>query len=339
MPTPTEAQVVSALDDLGYAATKAQFINALENADLLQPVSGHRYAERLLFAPPALSNPIVVNLGTGYQGDPSGASTNTDINFIPSESPRVGGFNLTTGRNVRQIGGRVDYNPSGGSRAHQWYGLSGSAYFEGIAVNLIRQPSDCFSAGGGSGTNPDIYIQNCWGDGLRGDNAGLHPDFLQLGQPIRSLYSHRTTFTTNYQGMFLSAQAAITGEIIIVESNAHCLENAAPNSGYGSAYWFSDSIDQWNNTSHPITVRDVWIAPGPDRTVRDRVTCYAPGYEAGRGVYSSDNISPFVWYPDLYPRLSDGAGGPAKFREGTPPGGDFCPEASVGVGYASPGYR
>ncbi|GGO96618.1 hypothetical protein [Stakelama pacifica] len=332
---PTEAIIAPAFND---GDSKEQILTALENAGVIRPPAVP-YRNRLLFSPPALSNPITVNLPTGFQGDPAGSSTSTDILFIAPGVPRISGFNLTKGRNVRQIGGRVDYNPGSGSRAMQWAGISESVFIEGIAINLIRRPSDAFSAGGGGSLRPDVYLQNCWCNGLRGENAGLHPDFFQLSYPLRNLFSYKTTFTTNYQGFFVPPQSEITGDIHIIKSNAYCLDNTAENSGYGSAYWFSDTVDQWNNTSHKIICRDIYVAPGTDRTVRDRISIYAPGYEDGRGVLSADDGGSFVWYPDLYPRLSDGRGNPAKFREGTPPGGDYCMETDVGVGYNSPGYR
>ncbi|GGO95078.1 hypothetical protein [Stakelama pacifica] len=327
---------MEALEAIAEATTVESGLRAI---GILPGTGGAPYRNRLMYRPPALSAPITTILPAGYQGDPAGASTATDLLFLAPAIPRVSGFNLTKGRNVRLIGGRIDYNPGTGSRAIQWAGISESIFIEGVAVNLIRRPSDAFSAGGGAGLYPDVYLQNCWCNGLRGENATLHPDFFQLSYPIRNFYSHKTTFTTNYQGFFLAAQSAITGNLVIDESNAYCLDNTAADSGYASAYWFSDSVDQWNNTSHKIVCRKIYVAPGTDRTVRDRVTIYAPGYPDGRGVLSSDEQGQFVWYPDLYPRLSDGRGNPAKFREGTPPGGDYCRENDVGSGYGSPGYR
>jgi hypothetical protein len=268
-----------------------------------------------------------------------GASTR-DQQFLPNAASRNSGFNITRGRRVEMVGGRIDYNPGSGSRAVQWYGLSDSGFIEGVYANIIRNPSDAFSMGGGPDLTPDIYLQNCYATGLTGENAGIHPDILQLGQPVRNVCVDRITGSTNYQGLFFAPQAAVTGDIYVSRCNIYMVDNAAPSSGFSSAYWFSDSEAQWNNTSHQIICDELYVSPGTNRNPRDRVSIYSPQYPDGRGTLGTDAIGEYVWYPNLFPRLRTSFDEPPKFRRWPESGKeDFCPPASVGLNYSSPGYQ
>lgn len=295
---------------------------------------------QLRWAPPALIDPIVTALPTGFQGDPVTSTAETDLLFTPNAAARTSGFNLTRGRRARMIGGALNYNPGSGSRGFQFYGLGDSGYIEGVNANIIRNPSDAASMGGASGLFPDVYLQNFYAQGLTGINSGLHPDVFQLGQPVRNVCIDRVTGSTNYQGLFMPPQAAITGNVYVSRVNIYMVDNADPDSGFTSAFWFCDSEAMWNNTSHQIIVDECYMSPGTNRTPRDRVSIYSPQYPTGRGVLATDEIGEYVWYPDLWPRLRDSFGQPPKFRRWPASGkADFAPAGSVGLGYVSPGYQ
>jgi hypothetical protein len=317
----------------------------------------------LTWSPPACGGAdgltcTTINLGTGPQ-NPSLAS-NVDYKLIMPGTPITGGtLQISGGHNVQVIGGEIDLvNPCSDSCGAQGNGAiyitdgnPGEVYLEGVLIHNTQTAQDtgsncpgggmsCSTAdgidvnvgnGGNPATPPAIVMQNIRVDGVSGCSGGSdHADVFQpYNAGSATVNIDHLTGTGNCQGMqtdpdYGFANFGTLPTYNIKNVNMDVLNN--PYSGNNNRYmWWltyntacnsgpvSLSNDYTQEPNGTMSVNSVW----PDT---DQPT-------ACKSVWSS----PVLSFPNS-PQVS------GVLTEGLPPGGDYVPVGTAGIGYVSPGY-
>lgn len=282
----------------------------------------------LRWAPPAQTSPNSYSAGTGFYAVTLGDTE--DAIITSSAQGNVGSdFEVTGGRHVRLIGvsrrGRITVKNN-----------KGSIYMEGCRVDLSGTTNgrDAINAYGATGYTPDVYIQNCYVTGVKGTNAGGHGDIFQPQGPIGTLYIDKLTGDTNYQGIFIRPEFAISAAYISrIDISFNDLTNPGPdNNTY--LLWLRNDLGQSSpgDPLFPVELTDVYLAQheghSPARAAVYPYDTDVQGLAAGVDVGIRDGSGNITWIPSAM------IAGQATMGA---PGSAYVNGASVGVGYTIAG--
>jgi hypothetical protein len=279
--------------------------------------------------------------------------TNTDYRLhLPMSGALVGGLTISGGRNVQIIGGEIDLSYPCSEATSACLGIyisrgsaSGTVYIEGV---YIRNPdpnylTDSFNTGDGITANnypgvTDIVLQNVRIEGIKGCDPAVPEAHSDVFQPYNAgnatIRVDRLTGTTDCQGMQIDPDIAYKKYKLLPKSgtfkNVNINVFANPSLGNGNRYvwWFTYGLKSC--VSYPITLSNVYVQePSGSLATGSVWPDPANTYPAGcLGLYPGGYVT--------WPTLTTLNG---VVMSGLPPGGDYVPVGSAGVGYVSPGYQ
>lgn len=279
---------------------------------------------KLSKAPPILSSPVKIKVPTTFYEATFGEKEDVILEF--PNAARTSSMNVKGGQNVQAFGGlqKLTSATTKGA-AIRITGASQSIWAEGIFLDASGQtePADAWNLGGVGSFVPDVYIQNCNITNVHGQVSSNHSDIYQAQGPIKSLYVDKFTADGNYQGIFIPPQFAIAKAEI---SRVNLKYNAiTPHDATTYLLWFLSP----GETSYPITLDQVYVAPREGQSVMK--SSVWPNSENSEGFACFTGSDGLIRWPSA---MKIGGG----VISGEPPGGDFAPASSVGLGYVSPGY-
>ena len=255
--------------------------------------------EELTWAPPPLEDPETVDIDM----DNRNLKLDQDSDYLlrmPDE-PLTAPLSIWGGRNVVLIGGEIDIPLGEGGKVDRALALkatTGTFHVEGLKIT---------GDGLGEGINLDqpegatVQLQNIWIDPVQGARGDNHADVIQSWAGPSVLRIDRLSAQTTYQGFFLLPNQF--GEQ--PQPELFDLRRIDLRGDDGAAYLLWRDEAEW-----PLETSDVWV-DRPDTEDPDQL---------------------------LWPKGEAGAAAWDGVQIGTPPGGPFVAEDTVGIGYVSPGY-
>jgi hypothetical protein len=186
--------------------------------------------------------------------------------------------------------------------------------------------------------NAIVQLENDHDVLSHGADGGVHADIVQPWGGERELRIDGFTGYTTCQGGNWKrdlGSPAYNGPIYLRRTNFRDTANLC---GYLS--WVSTPK---NTNLFTDGTNGFWIQQGPGRTFQHSI--WPDETSSTPPLVQSDAAGTFATYPNLngvdgtqmWRTWTGGANG--QIRQGVPPGGDFVPAASVGIGYVTPGYR
>jgi hypothetical protein len=300
----------------------------------------------LRWSPPALENPVTVNIGTTLSvntaatgSSVTGLDNTKDYIIVLPSALRTTTVTINGGRNIIVMGGHAtlagkqtdsvvlvtDDSSNGASTPQQ----GRIVHIEGLLVDA----SGGLSHDGIDYSCPTaiVQVQNCRITGMQGQKSEVHADISQdQGGAQEVCYDH-ITGTTNYQGLFFPpAGGAITNGVKI--------------SNVDLSYWET-------NSANPITYL-FWSTQTSDGTQNNPVDIIEnfviSNNRSGQSVLANS-----IWAPSNTPLNEDnkgnitfaaGANVTGSIVDGNKnpsaiPTGGFCPSVNCGLNYLSPGYQ
>ena len=231
----------------------------------------------LSWAPPALSNPVTVDLASKPDGKISLSAGTDYILKLPTDSvyKNTHGLEIVGGRNVVIIGGTVDVGggwyssgtgpgvPADGmvKRAAYFLSQTGTVHLEG--VKFISSSGNLSEGINISAPLAKVQIQNVSIDTvLTGTQATNHADALQSWNGPTTLLVDGFTATTGYQGMFLNPHDTSSASVVTENwalKNVELVGNAQakyilwrvrPPQGIATSnVYTSGGLGNWNSSS------------------------------------------------------------------------------------------
>lgn len=270
---------------------------------------------------------------------------------LPANGPLAGGITITGGRNVQIIGGQINLTFPCSEDASDCMGIyiakksPGAVFVEGVWIHNpsgigrtcpggASQTSQTCSTGDGIDVNTadngtvnvnTITLENIRVDGISGCSGyGDHADVFQPYQaPGDTIQIDHMTGVTNCQGFELDPDLAYSrwhtfpSAITIKNTNIDAISNPYGKDANGYAWWLTYDL---SCKSGPTFLSDDYAGglqgdPGTAKVWPD------PANHACGARYSNGGFS---WTePAIH----------GSIRSGKPPGGDFVPVGSVGLGY------
>jgi hypothetical protein len=322
----------------------------------------------LTWAPPALSNPITVQVQNTGQAcpsvtspwqnpnQPSNCMLDTTKDYILEIGHRTdaGGLVVRGGRNVVIIGGRITpqlTNNATDGRGLTFWNQTGTVHVEGVLIDgagdglLIFAPQATFQL-----ENVRIAVA------APSHNFSVnHPDVIQTWSGPAEMRIDRLTAVSDYQGFYWYRDTSVSGTVLpgrVIQKRVNVLTD--PSQAGASATLHN--VSYLNDPSIVFSCQDCWMQTGWQSTsyrrkLQDSVAGY---YNAATNTYT---MPPYrvVGYDgqivtgpaanDVGRRQGDyiewlGIANLTGFRWywGLPPAGDFVPAGLAGAGYTSPGY-
>jgi hypothetical protein len=301
----------------------------------------------LTWAPPACGDAthgcVDLNLSnTGSNQTPSLKATNDYRIHLPSV-PLQGGLQIRGGRNVTIIGGQINLTVPCSDASSACHGINidkptaGEVYIEGVWIHNPQTPITQSTGDGidvaNPATNPsDIVLQNVRIDGISGCSGGS--DHADVYQPYAAgnanQYIDHLTGTTNCQGMQVDPDLAwdwdhtYSKQIIAKNTNITVLPNPFRGTGNRYAWWLTYGLEC---NSGPIRLENAYVSQPNGGLNGNSVWPDVDQPSACASRWSS----PWLTFPNS-PQIS------GMLIAGNPPGGDYVPLGTAGVGYVSPGY-
>jgi hypothetical protein len=296
----------------------------------------------LTWAPPAgWQAYTTLDVGSGGEFD---LDNSTDYKIVgASTTTRV---RLNGGRNIVIMGSTVHVDSSYSSSEDN-VGISISnngttspgriVHIEGVRIGgaalgdaiKLRDP------------NAVVQLENVYVDLAHGSEDTIHADVIQADGGVQELRVDGLTGNTQYQGLMLK-------------------KDYGSGSDYnGPMHFRRTNIRDWNGMSEYLSwlsaasdsqifvdgANGVWLAQAPGRDFLRSIWPDRDASLSSRPVPGVDTVGVYVTYPaftndlgQLIVRNWDDTGA-GQLRQGVPPGGDFVPPGSVGIGYVSPGYN
>ena len=348
-------------DSFGYTVCDTRTPSACSDSqvDLSVTATVPPSSTGLRWAPPTLVNPITIPLPA--TGDVSLNLDNSRDYVIryPSQR-RVGGLQLTGGRNIVIIGGASTVAPHTGVGVRNIQISDKPGVMDGRIVHI--EGLDIDGSGGGQADGIGIgapsaivQIENVRITGLIGHLSATHADVIQTWGGVKELRLYNVTGASHYNSLYLRRENSPLGPPIgpVTLDHVNIFGYVNPSSWDVSSTLRAISIgtqpagsdcnarakcgppnaDSSTNCqlSSPMVLNDFYGAPPVGKLQRfmwptnsmDRAGCPA--------ALSADGQT--VDWPALRGQIS------GVLRLGPPPGGDFVPAGSVGVGYVTPGYQ
>jgi hypothetical protein len=278
-------------------------------------------AELLTWAPPPLTDPIVVKItdGKSYYGP---FPNQKDVILRMPNVPITNRVKVVGGHNLRLIGGCI--RPADGvAFVLRFVEVSGSVFIEGVEIDGKNLAGDGINVSGKKGFVPGVYIQNVRVVNINGFSAGEHADMFQAQGDIGKLRIDHLTGTSNYQGLFLRPEFLITSATI-KNVNLRFLPN--PHHQVTYLLWMRDSED--STKEYPVSLESVYIEPRPGQTVAGQAVFPSERSKRAKAVEKDGKVT---WPPGS---LIEGC-----VLSGKPAAGDFVPQRGAAVTYVAPGYK
>jgi hypothetical protein len=313
----------------------------------------------LRWAPPALTNPITINLPPTGNVEFSLDNSRDYIIKYP-DVRRMGGVILRGGRNIVIVGGASTLPPHFGTGVRNLTIEDKPGVVPGRIVHI--EGLDIDGSGGGEGDGigiaaPEtiVQIENVRITGLIGHLGSTHADVIQTFGGVKELRVYDLTGASHYNNFYLRRENSPLGppnqSVILDHVNVFGYTNPSG----------------WDE---PTTLRALSIGTQPadsDCNAKGQcgpanddssTNCQMPGTVTLNDFYSqppSGKLARFAWPTDYmttagcpavlaadgqsfnWPALRGSVSGSVEL--GPPPGGDFVPAGSVGAGYVSPGYQ
>lgn len=333
-PTPTPSPVASPTPTPVASPTSAP-----SPSPSASPVSETPSSSKLTWAPPALTNPITIEVKN--DGSIGGHAVNMDttkdyIISLPKNEALIGGLHLNGGRNIQVIGGEISIpnqpTPAGAQypsitnrRMMKTQGATGTVHIEGI----LGRGSDISEGIQVISQGATVQIQNVRIENLKArDEVNFvdnHPDVVQLIYGAKELRIDKVTGTSDFQGFFLCPeQGQSTDQLTVKRVN---LTGTPPSR---QLFWMCDTIKN-------ASLDQVWITnPTGYKWGFGRMIMPGQGDAAPRGAIiakDEQGRNYATWSTEMSNPRTTG-----RVTEGVPPAGDFVRAGSVGLNYVSPGY-
>jgi hypothetical protein len=282
----------------------------------------------LTWAPPTLTNPVTVNIGQGNTQntlDPA-----KDYTVILPTSHKIGSTTLSGGHNIVIKGGWLTIDPASikddaNGRAIYIKGATGTVHVEGVYIdNTDGGQGDAFAI---NAPQAIVQLENIRAINLKGTYNSAHADCVQPWGGVKELRIDHFTCTDMYQGLQIDQDLGDIDRTIIKNTNLVNLPNTLtsdPSLAGGYSLWLGGAAC---NNIYPVEFTEFYIQPKPGRALSNSVWPPASNTVCP-AVASGGEVS--------WPALAGTISGSVK--QGPPPGGDFVPDGSVGLGYTSPGY-
>jgi hypothetical protein len=278
--------------------------------------------------------------------------------YLPTNGPLAGGLTITGGRRVEIIGGEVDLTYPCSNDASDCTGIyiaknsPGTVFVEGVWIHNphsigptcpggASKAAQTCSTGHGIDVNTadngrinvnTITLENIRIDGVSGCSGYAdHADVFQPYQaPDDTIRIDRMTGVTNCQGLMLDPDLAYSrwhtfpASITIKNTNIDLVSNPYPRTVYGTTWWLThQSICK---SARLFLSDDYFSDPRAGAEASQPSIWPDPGEHACGARYSHGIVS---WSD---PHIK------GSIRAGKPPGGDFVPTGTVGLGYLQPEY-
>jgi hypothetical protein len=279
----------------------------------------------LAWAPPALSNPVVITVTNANRRLFLDNARDYRLNIV---EPLKRELWIEGGRNVVVVGGHITIDELGGASSYQdntaikvrFGDPAGTVHLEGL---LIDGPY--VNDGLGIATGRNVQIENVRVERVYDMIKDGHADCVQIQQGVGNLRMDRFTCSTQRQGIFLGDH---TGPIRSADLR-HVNMYAA-----GGKHLFFQTTG-----TYPVALSDVWLAIAPGYTQwasfgywvypqRDGRTYDGRVDRSRRAVVSRDGKR--LWF--IGSRIS------GVVRKSVPGATDFVPGGLAGMSYVSPGY-
>jgi hypothetical protein len=282
-------------------------------------------ADKLAFAPPALTDPITVNVpsnDSAYNGHTNlNLSTTRDYIINMPATKKVGGLSIIGGNDVVLIGGHISSNPlhveGSSTRALYVKDSTGTVFIEGVETD--------YSSGGEydfmemDAPQATVVLQNIRAEKVTGSRDGVHGDVIQPYGGIDSVKIDKLTATSNYQGLQL-----------------YDLADSADIRRVDMAFYDNPNISEFSN-------QFVWLECSSSNYAFSEVFVSSSKQGLGSLVWTttSDDTCP-AQYTDStrkavrWPSILGVTG---VVSQGPPPNGSFVPADKAGLNYVSPGYQ
>jgi hypothetical protein len=322
----------------------------------------------LTWAPPALSNPITVQVQNTGQACPSVTSPWQNPNqpsvcvldqtkdYILKLGHRTdaGGLVVRGGRNVVIIGGRITPKLTtviAEGRGLTFWNQTGTVHVEGVLIDgagdglLIYAPQAIFQV-----QNVRIGVS-----ALKHDFSLNHPDVIQTWSGPREMRIDRLTATSDYQGFYWYRDTNVSGTVLpgrVIQKRVNVLTDPTQTGTSATLH----NVSYLNDPSIVFSCQDCWMQTGwysasYRRKLQDSIAGY---YNATTNTYTwppyrvvgfDGQVVTTSVANDVGRRQGDYIEWPtianlAGFRWywGTPGAGDFVPTGLAGTSYTSPGY-
>jgi hypothetical protein len=286
---------------------------------------------RLRWAPPALSHPMVIELGDG----PTDTKLRDDQDYVIKlpQTKKVGATIIEGGRNVVIIGGHITLPPASAdsdqalSRAIFIKNNVGVVHIEGVLI-------DASGLGMSDGIDIDaprsvVQIENVRVDGVFGFHDQFHAHVIKPFGGVAGLRIDKLTGYSGYQGLTLDTELGAIGSADISRVNLVAIRKQVwgPGNNGGQMIWLTK--DAACGSAYPVRFGQVYVQPRAGTPLGHAVWPMA----AGGGDCPARDLGNDAEV--AFPRLPI----VGAVERGLPPKGDFVPEGVAGVGYVSPGYQ
>ena len=266
---------------------------------------------------PKLKNPTIIDLDKTGDRDWWHFEPDQDVVFLGASTPRtLRRLQTEGGRNIVVLGG--EYRPQGPATGTLYFaGVSGAVHVEGALIDNAdageRDGIDIYSA---PGRHADLTVQNTRIVNISGHRMGVHGDMVQTQGDVGRLRFYNVSGTTGYEGLFIPPQHA-TRSADLENVNIRYTDGQ-PVDRYTYQYWFLDSILE---KPFPIALDHVYATERPGQAAQEYTVWPKASLLRIGAVRRGNGIS----WPHLPYRGS--------ITVGDPPGGDFAPSETVGIGY------
>lgn len=286
----------------------------------------------LKWAPPALVNPVVITIGSGFFH--ARVSTSQDCILRWPSTKHVGTVWIEGCHNLVSMGGwntvppaklsngTVDLSNNANSRILYLSSTTGVAHIEGLLGD---------SSGGAMSDGIDIEapqatveIENVRIDGIYGYNNEFHADCVQPFGGVKALRLYNFTCNTAYQGLSIwpvaTSPKGWTADIERTNITSVGAQIWGWHNSGGYVYW--PCRDSLCTNAALTSMNQVYLQQRPVNPFT--MTVYSPKMAVVAGAPQT------ITFPGLSVV--------GHVTQGLPPGGDFVPAGVAGVHYVSPGY-
>ena len=293
-------------------------------------------AGTLKWSPPALVNPVVINIAPGnFVASPM---SHPDCILNWPKSKHVGRVQIFNCHNVVSIGGwntvpwqytstgQIDYSNGALARILEISGATGVVHIEGLLGDA--------SAGAMSDAlvfnSPlaIVQIENVRIDGIYGYSDQFHADCIQPFGGVKALRVDHFTCNTGYQGLSVwPVSTSLTGWTADLENvNVTSIGSQIWGTHNDGGYMFWPCRDSSCTNMALTSLKNVYLKPRSTNTFSTTVYSTTPGVLVQTPLVTSTAIT----FPGL-PVVG-------QISYGLPPIGDFVPSGVAGIYYKSPGY-
>jgi pentaxin family protein len=295
----------------------------------------------LTWAPPVnWQNYTTLNVGSGGQFN---LDDNTDYKIVGAQTSTY--LWLVGGRNIVIMGSDIEFNnPTGIADVGAIYIKDGSNPVSGRIVHIEgtkiagSQVRDGIQINAGSAI---VQVENDYDVLSANYNATtIHNDIIQPYGGVKELRIDGYSGNTTCQGGMFKRDlpdGTANGPIYLRRVN---FRDVTDGSTCGYMSWVSSS---GNTNIYTDGINGFWLQQGSSRTFQHSI--WPDNNSSTPPLIQADANGTYATYPTLNGAGSSGqmwrkwdGSANGQIRQGVPPGGDFVPLSSVGLGYVSPGY-